>query len=190
MPLDDGVRAAAHAADDEPTLRAFFALWPPEAVQDELFGWARACRASTAGRLVRRENLHATLAFLGEIDRGRLPELACLAQAVVGERFELVLDRVGYWPHNRIVYAAPAAMPAPLSALAQALAQRLATAEFRVDERPYFVHVTLLRAAHRAPADVRFAPVRWPVDAIALVQSARSSGQLVYRPLERWTLAD
>jgi 2'-5' RNA ligase len=189
MHIDDGMRAKAHAADDEPRLRAFFALWPPETVRDELFGWAQACRASAEGRLVRRENLHATLAFLGEIDRGRLPELACLAQGVVGARFELLLDRVGYWPHNRIAYAAPAAMPAPLSALAQALALRLAAAGFRTEERPYFAHVTLLRAARRAPAGVRFAPVRWPVDAIALVQSARSGGRLVYRPLERWTLA-
>jgi 2'-5' RNA ligase len=189
MRFDDGVRAEAYA-DDAPRLRAFFALWPPEAVRDELSGWAEACRASAAGRLVRRENLHATLAFLGEIDRGRLPELACIAQAVACERFDLLLDRVGYWPHNRIVYAAPAAMPAPLVALAQALAQRLATAGFRVEERPYFAHVTLLRAARRAPDAARFTPVHWPVEAIALVQSARSGGRLVYRPLERWTLAD
>jgi 2'-5' RNA ligase len=190
MCSDAGARPGVQAADGEPTLRAFFALWPPEAVRSELFGWAQACRASTAGRLVRRENLHATVAFLGEIDRSRLPELASLAQEVVGERFELVLDRVGYWPHNRIVYAAAAVMPAPLSALAGALALRLAAAGFRIEGRPYFAHVTLLRAAHRAPAGVRLAPLRWRVDAIALVQSARSSGGLVYRPLERWTLAD
>jgi len=170
-------------------LRAFFALLPPEAVRDELFGWAQACRVSTGGRLVRRENLHATLAFLGQIDRLRLPELALLAQEVVAERFELLLDRVGYWPHNRIVYAAAASQPAPLAALAADLALRLSRAGFRAEERPYFAHATLLRAARCAPADVRVVPLRWQVDAIALMQSTRSAGRLVYRPLERWTLA-
>jgi 2'-5' RNA ligase len=139
---------------------------------------------------VRRENLHATLAFLGEIDRSRLPELATLAQESVAGRFELVLDRIGYWPHNRIVYAAPTLTPEPLRTLAQALALHLAGAGFRTEERPYFAHLTLLRAARRAPAGVCIAPVRWPVDAIALVESARCEGRLVYRPLERWTLAE
>ncbi|MGH8667279.1 MAG: RNA 2',3'-cyclic phosphodiesterase [Burkholderiales bacterium] len=187
---DASARAGVRSADAEPRLRAFFALWPPEAVRSALLGWAQACRASTAGRLVRRENLHTTLAFLGEIDRSRLPELAVLAQELVAERFELVLDRVGYWSHNGIVYAAAESMPAPLSALAGALALRLAGAGFRIEERSYFAHVTLLRAARRAPAGVRVASLRWQVDTLALVQSVRSGGRLVYRPLERWTLAD
>jgi 2'-5' RNA ligase len=177
-------------ADEAPTLRAFFALWPSESIRGELFGWAQACRASSEGRLVRRENLHATLAFLGEIDRGRLPELALLAQELIAERFELVLDRLGYWRHNRIVYAAAASLPAPLAALAAALAQRISRAGLHTEARPYFAHVTLLRAARRAPAGVCVTPVRWQVDTIALVQSARSAGELVYRPLQRWTLAD
>ena len=190
MCSDASSAAGKQSVDQAPTLRTFFALWPPEAVRGELFGWAQACRARSEGRLVRRENLHATLAFLGEIDRSRLPELAALAQQSVAGRFELLLDRIGYWPHNRIVYAAAGAMPAPLSALARALALRLAGAGFRIEERPYFAHVTLLRAARRAPGGVPVAPVRWPVDAIALVQSARCEGRLVYRPFERWTLAD
>jgi 2'-5' RNA ligase len=181
--------SGSRVSDEGPALRAFFALLPTEAVRDELFGWAQACCASTEGRLVRRENLHATLAFLGEIDRGRLPELALLAQEVAAERFELLLDRIGYWPHNRIVYAAAASVPAPLASMAAALTLCLSRAGFHTEERPYFAHVTLLRAARRAPADVRVASLRWPVDAIALMQSARSAGQLVYRPLGRWTLA-
>lgn len=185
-PIDGSDRVRA---GEPPTLRAFFALWPSAAIRDELFGWAESCQASSEGRLVRRENLHATLAFLGEIDRGRLRELASLAREVVGESFELVLDRVGYWPHNRIVYAAPASVPAPLSLLATVLALRLAEAGWRTEARAYFAHVTLLRAARRAPADVRVAPLRWRVDDIALVHSTRSSGRLAYRPLERWTLA-
>jgi 2'-5' RNA ligase len=180
------------SADRNPgaTLRLFFALWPDEPVRQALSGWAQACREGSQGRLVRRENLHATLAFLGEVDRSRLPQLRSLAHALAAGRFELVLERIGYWPHNRIVYAAPAAMPVPLSALAAALALRLSRAGFRTEERPYFAHVTLLRAARRAPPGVRPAPLRWPVDSIALVESRRDAGDLVYRPLEHWTLTD
>ncbi len=174
---------------ERPTLRAFFALWPSEPVRRELCAWGEACRASAAGRPVRCENLHATLAFLGEIEHARLPELAALAEAVRGAPFTLVLDRLGYWPHNRIVYAGASVMPQPLAALSAGLAHALQGAGFRTEERPDFAHVTLLRAARRAPSDVRVEPLRWEVDAMALVESTRSEGRLVYRPRQRWTLA-
>lgn len=171
-------------------MRIFFALWPPDEVRYGLFDWARTCQAKSEGRLVALRNLHATLAFLGEVDGSRLPELAALARASVGERFELLLDRVGYWPHNRIVYAGVESMPAPLLALQAELTQRLRAAAFRTEDRPYFAHVTLLRAAHRLPAEVRVEPLHWEVDALTLVESAREEGRVVYRPLQRWTLAD
>jgi 2'-5' RNA ligase len=171
-------------------LRIFFALWPPEEVRHDLFDWAHACRVKSEGRLVALRNLHATLAFLGEVDASRLSELASIAQATVAERFELLLDHVGYWPHNRIVYAAAESMPAPLQALQADLARRLREAGFRTEERAYFAHLTLLRAARRAPAGVRVEPLRWQVDSIVLVESLRIDATLVYRPLERWTLSD
>ena len=177
------------APPPQPGLRAFFALWPSDAERDALCAWAQACHALSGGRLVQRENLHVTVAFLGDIGRSRLPELGPIAERSLAAPFELILDRIGYWPHNRIVYAAAASLPAPLAALTAALTLRLSRAGFRTEERPYFAHVTLLRAARQAPAGVRVAPLRWPVDAIALMQSAHCAGQLVYRPLGRWTLA-
>lgn len=182
--------SASGRQGDRPTLRVFFALWPQEPVRRELFAWAQACHPAAGGRLLRRENLHATLAFLGEIERSRLPELSRLAEAVRGARFTLLLDRVGYWPHNRIVYAGAASMPAELSDLSAALTQALAGSGFRTEERPYVAHVTLLRDARRAPPDVAVEPLQWEVDAMVLVESARSEGRVIYRPLQRWTLAD
>jgi 2'-5' RNA ligase len=165
-------------------------LWPPDPVRQQLFAWAQACHPCTGGRLVRRENLHATVAFLGEIAPSRVVELAALVRETGGERFELVLDRVGYWAQNRIVYAGAAKVPQALSSLAAALTQRLARAGFRTDERPYCAHVTLLRAARKAPDARRIEPLRWRVDAIVLMESIRTDSGLVYRTADRWTLAD
>ena len=170
-------------------MRAFLALWPPEPVRRALFAWGQACRAAAGGRLAGYENLHATLAFLGEIAPDRLASLATLVREAAGRRFELVFDEVGYWPHNRIVYAGATEMPVTLSQLASELRLLLAHAGFRTEERPYRAHVTLLRAARKAPAGICVEPLHWPVDGIVLMESIHGEGGLAYRTVERWTLA-
>ena len=169
-------------------VRAFFALWPSDAERDALFAWAQACHAASGGRLVLRENLHVTVAFLGDVERSRLPELGPIAERSLGAPFALVLDRIGYWPYNRIVHAAATRTPAPLAALCATLTQALAQAGFRTEARPYRPHATLLRDARSAPAAVPVEPLVWPVGALVLAESARSQRGQLYRPLQRWTL--
>lgn len=55
-------------------LRLFCALRLPDDVLDELVAWQRT--HITSGRVVPRENLHITLAFLGWQPEGRVPEVA------------------------------------------------------------------------------------------------------------------
>src|SRR5690606_7793431 len=119
------------------SMRLFFALWPPEPVRNALHEWALACQAQSRGRLTRRENLHATLVFLGSVERARLAAVTEAARSIVSGPFDLVLDRIGYWQHNRIVYAGASVMPARLTQLARALSTRLAACGFPTEERPY-----------------------------------------------------
>jgi RNA 2',3'-cyclic 3'-phosphodiesterase len=174
--------------DAQACARVFFALWPSPATRDQLFAWAQACRPSSGGRAVRCDDLHATLAFLGEVERSRLPELLALPDEIACPRFECVLDRIGYWRHNGVVCAGTSRPPPLLSAFAASLAQRLARSGFRTEDRPYVPHVTLLRDVRRAPAEPRIEPLCWNVDTIVLAESAQSGGRLLYRPLQRWTL--
>ena len=74
-----------------------------EALAGRLHGvWRRAPDAT--------RDLHLTLAFVGDVDRDRLP-LEAVGDAVGGPGFELPIDAVGYWPHNRIVWAGSTACP-------------------------------------------------------------------------------
>lgn len=174
-------------------MRLFFALWPDDSVRQALFDWARACRRECGGRLVRAENLHATLAFVGDVHADRYHALTRIGAGIDAHACELILDRIEYWPHNRIVYAGSCAEPVAAIEVARILAARLAQAGFKAETRRFVAHVTLLRDALRAPAiAVPASRLSWRARDVALVESRREGGRLVYRVRERcrerWTL--
>ena len=86
-------------------LRVFLALWPGAATAAALHARARALQAECGGRAMRRDTIHLTLAFLGDVAVPRLAALGAVAQSVRGERFVLELDRVGNWRGNRILWS-------------------------------------------------------------------------------------
>lgn len=169
-------------------MRLFYALWPDDQVRAELSRWSERCRLASGGRPVRVANLHATLAFLGEVDPARLPALLRIGARSRPAAFEVCLDRVAYWPRNRIVYAGASQPPQALEALARSLNMRLSEAGQRVDSRPYALHITLLRDAHASPDIGVVEPLLWRVSHMVLVESVRAGGGQVYRPLHRFML--
>lgn len=166
--------------------RVFFALWPPPAVRDALAALADECASRARGRVVARDNLHATLVFLGEIPPPAVSAVAEAADGVPVEPFGLRIDRIGFWRRPGIVWAGTRESPPALLEMVQALQGRLARLGFAPDERPFQLHVTLMRRAPRRP---RLAPVAldWPVNGFCLVRSERSDGGSVYRVVQEWT---
>ena len=149
--------------------RVFFAVWPDEAAATALHAVAREAQRNSGGRLMRRETLHLTLAFLGEVDAPRLALARRIADGIRMEAFDLVLDQVAYWRHNRILWAG--GVSPRLTLLADTLAGELRAAGFRLDARPFAAHVTLLRDAGRAEMPALAQPVAWPVTEFVLAQS-------------------
>lgn len=174
----------------EPGLRVFFALWPPAPVARALFETAQALRAHTGGRCMAEETLHQTLAFLGNVPAPRLAELQALAASLHRPGCSLSLDRLGYWPHNQILWAGPGETPEPLGELAATLGKGLAVLGFPVERRPFRLHVTLLRKAQRAPLATAIPPLAWPVRDFVLVASRLEAPGPRYQVLGRWELAE
>ena len=167
-------------------VRLFFAAWPPPRAAQALGAWASEVAETSGGKLVRVENIHLTLAFLGEADPTKA---IAAAKAVGGRKHELPIDAARYWKKNKIVWVGPARIPGELSALAGELHDRLPSAGFVLEERPFAAHITLLRNA-RVPASIPPLPtVRWPVNEFLLVQSRTSPKGSIYERLERFTLS-
>lgn len=166
------------------TVRLFFALWPPEELQGKLAAWAK--QASGRGRAMRRENLHLTLAFLGDTDAALVPDLLALAAQVRFAPVRLPLDRVGYWKHNRIIWCGASEEPQALVALVEDLRARITAADIRYDPKPFVSHVTLVRNAVGPEPALGWIPLLWEVNDFALVGSERVEGRVTYQVLQRF----
>lgn len=156
-------------------------------MRDALNFHAQQLHRGCGGRPMRRENLHLTLVFVGDAGVGRLDALKSVAGTISGSSFELVLDRLGYWRHNRIVSASPLTVPEALRELVSSLEGRLQQAGFEFDQRPYAPHITLLRDA-RAPGVPVPLHLDWPVGDFVLVESARGPRGAEYHVVARWAL--
>lgn len=143
-------------------------------------------KAGVTGNFTRPDNLHMTLAFLGEQPG---PEKATEAlkalRAPVGE---LVLDRLEVFRRTEILYLAPGE-DGPARTAALALGKELRSRGFRLEERPFKAHLTLCRRLRlpegRLPPPE---PVRVPVREAVLFESHRPGGVLTYTPLLRKAL--
>jgi 2'-5' RNA ligase len=169
-------------------LRLFFALWPDDAPRAALGRLAQALHRDCGGRAMATRNIHLTLVFLGNIVADRVPDLRAIADAIIAPRFDMAVDSIGYWRHNRLVWAGPQACPDALRALVAALEGSLKKSGFHCDERPYAAHITLLRDVRRAPGMRSVAGIPWRIADFALVQSLRHDNATVYEPLQRWPL--
>ena len=156
-------------------------------MRGELYRAAQTLHQECGGRVMRRDNLHLTLVFLGNVAREKIPQLEAIAKQHGCTRFDLAFGITGYWRHNRIVWAAPRATPEPLGKLVAALEQALQQSKFRFDRRPYAPHMTLLRDA-RAPAALPPLAFDWPLRDFTLVESVRGAQGPEYRVLARWNL--
>ena len=168
-------------------LRLFFALWPDDETRDALFRTGKWLHKHWDGRLMRRDTLHLTLAFLGSTPPAKLETLFACADTVQTDAFELNPDQAGYWQHNRIAWLGVSQAPPQHVELVTALNATLLTMGFPVDARPHVPHVTLLRntAGGEVPA---CEPVHWPVSDFVLVASHTEAKGAQYEVIRRWQL--
>ena len=141
-------------------------------------------RLGVRGNFTRPENLHITLAFLGE-----QPEWETAAEALDAAEAQpglLRLDRLDSFGKGGILGVCPTD-DAPVRSLAAAVETALRAVGFELEKRRFRAHVTLCREL-RAPRDCVLPPppaVEVPVEEMVLYLSHRPKGRLTYTPLWR-----
>ncbi len=125
-------------------MRLFVALPLPEAVTAPL---VRLAEAAPLGRAVAEENLHLTLAFLGEVGQSALPALDGALSTVCAPPVCLSFHEVAALGGRQArVVALTARGP---EALYKRIVSALRLAGFALPRRRFRAHVTLLRLPRR-----------------------------------------
>jgi len=171
-------------------IRVFFAIWPTHGIQQRLHAVAKTHQAACNGRIMRTETLHMTLQFIGNIRRRQLAQLIKAADQVSGiAPFRFELDKLAYWKHNRIAYAALSRDEPALDAIAMKLQQALAAEGVVFESARFSPHVTLLRNAAHIQAAQTITAIPWQVNSFVLVESVLSNHGAHYRILKEWPLS-
>lgn len=150
---------------------------------------ARHTLPPEAGRPVAADNLHLTLAFLGEVSAEKEKALSLLAGRIRQPGFTLTLDDAGQWLRSRVVWLGMRQPPRGLIQLANMLRSQAARSGCFQSNRPFHPHITLLRDAREA---VTIPPpgFNWSyaVTEFTLYASSFARGRTRYTPLKRWAL--
>ncbi len=169
---------------NQPLQRLFLALWPDEAVREQLAELAKA----VAKQPVPVANLHMTLVFLGA---SSLHQRACITQAaakICGAPIKLRLDYLGGFPKPRIQWLGCQQIPTALSTLAEASQALLPACGYRPETRHFVPHVTLSRKVKQPRFQEIEAPIYWQAEALVLAESCSEEGGVRYRIVEKWGL--
>lgn len=156
---------------------------------------ARLGRLGDAVRVVRREQLHVTLKFLGDIDEALAPEFAerLSRSYAAAEAFDWTLRGIGAFPspaRPSVVWAG-AEDGGRFVSLAEAAEEACESLGFAREARPFHPHVTLARVKFRPPPSLReliaeeastvFSPQR--AEEVILFRSELGRGGSVYTPV-------
>lgn len=159
-------------------MRLFIALPLPEEVRAAALGGIAALRRQgISANFTRPENLHVTLAFIGESNR--TDALRRCIDGACGAPFALETAAPGRF--GELIWLGVRVSP-PLAALERRLRAALSAEGFAVDSRAFRPHITLARGAgNAAPPEV--AKSVGIAEAVSLMKSERAGGRLVYTAL-------
>ncbi|MDT8310147.1 MAG: RNA 2',3'-cyclic phosphodiesterase [Methylophaga sp.] len=166
--------------------RLFFALRPDAAATADIIAVQQQLPADKL-RIYSAENLHQTLAFLGQFADCQLMELISACQSIDLPPFSMQFEQLNYWPQPKVLCLLAQDIPDELMALVAVLKEIAGQFNVTLDQRPYRPHITLARKASET-ITLDFAPISFTADEFVLMQSQSTDNGPIYKPLYCWPL--
>ena len=160
-------------------MRLFVTICLSDGMKDALLDAQNALYdRGVRGRFTPEENMHLTLAFIGDY-----PEAGPVLEALSGlafSPFELTLEGLGCFGD---LWWAGLKDSAALEALARKVRRTLAEQGIPFDRKRFSPHVTLLRRASGKLPGTALRPASMRVDAFSLMRSDRGKNGMIYTEL-------
>ncbi|MBO4832002.1 MAG: RNA 2',3'-cyclic phosphodiesterase [Oscillospiraceae bacterium] len=177
-------------------MRIFIAVNFPEDVKDALCGDMAGLRErSVTGNFSLRENLHLTLAFLGEVHPRRVSDIRKVMDSAICPASDAGISGFGSFGRGgeRLLWRGLRLDP-KVRNMRDRLIAGLKDAGFTPDDKPFKPHITVARRACYPPefSEKDFASslsdVPFRIEAISLMRSERIGGKLTYTEMYRASL--
>ncbi len=131
---------------------------------------------AVSGTFTRPENLHLTLAFIGESDN--VTAIRTAIDHCVVPPFEMAVSGTGHF--GNLFWVGIENNP-KLNALAENLQKELRSSGFDIEERDFKPHITLARQLEASkPVNLNVTRTAMTVSRISLMKSERINGKLTY----------
>jgi len=170
------------------TRRLFFALWPTDQVRQSIVEIFSQLPRQIKGRVIRPQNLHVTLHFVGQVTESTKDCMHAAAQSVSAEGVQLNLDCFGYFPKAKILWMGSQDIPAQLDHLHKKLGDVIADCGFKCDLRPFSPHATLMRKCSKPDTAQSDFSLPWRVEEFVLVESITYKEGVNYQVIEKYPL--
>lgn len=163
-------------------MRVFIAIRFTQAFKEPIFEAQDALRDNgVRGNFTLPENLHLTLAFIGETDR--VDDIKAAVKEVAFEPFEIKTGRLGCFNGRSKVIWLGIDGEKKLKALTAELRKNLDIRGIDYAKGRFQPHITLVRQPSDMPLDIDIESANMIVKEISVMKSERISGRLVYTAL-------
>lgn len=174
-------------------MRLFIAINFPNEIKDSLLSTISQLKQNCiGGNFTRYDNLHLTIAFLGEIPPAKIGKIKACMDSVSFSPFELTLSGIGRFKRTGgDIYWYGIDRCTTLNKIHEQLCSNLRNSGFEIEDRKFSPHLTLGR---QVIPDNKFninefsksAPIlSTHVDGFSLMKSERINGKLTYTELYR-----
>jgi len=166
-------------------MRLFIAITFSDSVKNMLSSIQDHLRMyASKGSFIRYENLHLTLAFLGEISKNQIDSICSIIDALSCIPFSFHFSTLDSF--NGDLYWVGTEDAPSLTALQDALTSALLREGFSVDNKEFIPHLTLVRhAVMKQKPQFLIQPIQTEVHSISLMESTQEDGIPVYREIYR-----
>ena len=170
----------------EEALRLFIAINFDHNTKQKILEVQSHLKAKGKGRFTTEENLHLTLAFLGETKEECLPELKALLDSIPVPEMNLIFSSIGCFRNDSELWWIGIKDNSSLISLQKGITEKLREKGFWFDSKRFKPHITLAREMHIGRIDTTdLLPIQFhtTVNSVSLMLSERVNGRLRYTEL-------
>ncbi len=167
-------------------MRAFLCIVANRQTKREVERLQKQLLTYGEGRLVPAENLHITLAFLGEISKADLPGIQ-QAMRIPFEPMDITFSKLGVFHRKKDVWWLGIEKNEKLEQTQKELIMRLKAEGFDVGDKAFLPHMTVVRNArfHRTdPQDIPLEPFSMKAERLVLMKSEQIDRKRVYTEIK------